>query len=571
MMTNQEDKEFLLAQREPGRRGRMGGVDSSLLLRRRGNLFAWKRPLLSPPANKKRLPLPHLWRSSSPRRRPAPTLQLLSQMKNTEQLEERVLRRGRNGPRRTSSLQHWRPRWIETKLTDRSATYVLTEAARCLGQNVEELNINRSSIRRQRLKHRAAMASKIREEFRSGTPLVVHWDGKLVMDLTTKEHVDRLPIIISGIGGAQLLAVAKFGQWHGREHGGSGGLGPGDMGSRGSGSRDVLRHHGIQHRPAETGPVSSSNRKWGKTCCISPVVTISWSWWYMRCSSVFLGCSSSPEHLLFKRFQTSWESIDREDFGTGIMVEEVATVLEDVKDEALRWTLQVLQEREDLRDDYRELVKLVIIFLGGAPPGGIRFLAPGAMHQARWMSKVLYSFKIWMFRGQFRLTKKEERGLQRLCLFVVRVYAKAWIEASFSVQAPRLDLELIKALGTYDKIDPEIGDVALSKLSSHLWYVSEELVGLSFFDSDVSCETKNAMVTAYDERNLTERTRLRKESRFQRSRSEISTWKTSSVDVLSTSSGSYTWMRPSSICHRTRGRWTRGSSGPLRSSGTSLW
>ncbi|KAG0716435.1 hypothetical protein GWK47_009757 [Chionoecetes opilio] len=30
MMTNQEDKEFLLAQREPGRRGRMGGVDSVL-------------------------------------------------------------------------------------------------------------------------------------------------------------------------------------------------------------------------------------------------------------------------------------------------------------------------------------------------------------------------------------------------------------------------------------------------------------------------------------------------------------------------------------------------------------
>ncbi|KAG0695384.1 hypothetical protein GWK47_026930 [Chionoecetes opilio] len=44
-------------------------------------------------------------------------------------VEERVLRSGRNGPRRTSSLPHWRPRWIETKLTDRSATYVLTEAA----------------------------------------------------------------------------------------------------------------------------------------------------------------------------------------------------------------------------------------------------------------------------------------------------------------------------------------------------------------------------------------------------------------------------------------------------------
>ncbi|KAG0713600.1 hypothetical protein GWK47_015866 [Chionoecetes opilio] len=136
-------------------------------------------------------------------------------------------------------------------------------------------------------------------------------------------------------------------------------------------------------------------------------------------------------------------------------------------------------EREDLRDDYRELVKLVIIFLGGAPPGGIRFLAPGAMHQARWMSKVLYSFKIWMFRGQFRLTK---RGAWTPAVVPLRrpSLRKGRIEASFSVQAPRLDLELIKALGTYDKIDPEIGDVALSKLSSHLWYVSEELVGLSF-------------------------------------------------------------------------------------------
>ena len=31
-----------------------------------------------------------------------------------------------------------------------------------------------------------------------------------MMDLTTKEHVDRLPIIISGTEGAQLPAVAKL-------------------------------------------------------------------------------------------------------------------------------------------------------------------------------------------------------------------------------------------------------------------------------------------------------------------------------------------------------------------------
>ena len=45
---------------------------------------------------------------------------------------------------------------------------------------------------------------------------MAHWVGKLVMDLTTKEHLDGLAIIISGIGGAQLLAVAKLGSGTGK-------------------------------------------------------------------------------------------------------------------------------------------------------------------------------------------------------------------------------------------------------------------------------------------------------------------------------------------------------------------
>lgn len=63
-------------------------------------------------------------------------------------------------------------------------------------------------------------------------------------------------------------------------------------------------------------------------------------------------------------------------------------------------------------------------------------------------------------------------------------------------QAPQFDLGLIKVLGTDDIIDSEIRVVALSKLSSHLRYVSEELIGLSFFESDVSSETKKTMVSA---------------------------------------------------------------------------
>jgi hypothetical protein len=43
-------------------------------------------------------------------------------------------------------------------------------------------------------------------------------------------------------------------------------------------------------------------------------------------------------------------------------------------------------------------------------------LSPGAMHHARWMSKVLYSLKIWLFRAQFKLTPREENGLRDVCV-----------------------------------------------------------------------------------------------------------------------------------------------------------
>ena len=54
-------------------------------------------------------------------------------------------------------------------------------------------------------------------------------------------------------------------------------------------------------------------------------------------------------------------------------------------------------------------------------------MAPEAMHHARWMSKVLYAIKIWMFRGQFKLTKGEETGLRDIAVFSVHIYLKAWM------------------------------------------------------------------------------------------------------------------------------------------------
>ena len=87
--------------------------------------------------------------------------------------------------------------------------FVLTETSRALGQDVEEMNINRSSICLECTKHCAQIAEKLKAEFKADVPLVVDWDGKLMQDLTTKTHVEQLPIKVSGLGVKQLLTVAE--------------------------------------------------------------------------------------------------------------------------------------------------------------------------------------------------------------------------------------------------------------------------------------------------------------------------------------------------------------------------
>jgi len=65
------------------------------------------------------------------------------------------------------------------KVSDRKVVFMLTETSRALGKNVEELNINRSSIHREHMKHHSQIANKLKDEFKTDVPLIIHWDGKL--------------------------------------------------------------------------------------------------------------------------------------------------------------------------------------------------------------------------------------------------------------------------------------------------------------------------------------------------------------------------------------------------------
>ena len=103
--------------------------------------------------------------------------------------------------------------------------------------------------------------------------------------------------------------------------------------------------------------------------------------------------SSGPTISIFKKFQESWPKISKQKFIPGIKDEYVRQPIQDTN-EVLEFAMQTLQKVKHPREDYREFVELVIIFLGGTPPRGISFSGPGAFRHARWMAKAIYFLKI---------------------------------------------------------------------------------------------------------------------------------------------------------------------------------
>ena len=109
-----------------------------------------------------------------------------------------------------------------------------------------------------------------------------------------------------------------------------------------------------------------------------------------------------------------------------------------------------------VRDDYRELIDLSVIFLGGDEEKKLKIRPPGAMHQARWMARAIYSSKICLLQSHFKISMKEKQALRDVCLFIATVYVKPWLRCSLAVKALYQDLCVLKTLKGYEKVDKVI-------------------------------------------------------------------------------------------------------------------
>lgn len=195
------------------------------------------------------------------------------------------------------------------------------------------------------------------------------------------------------------------------------------------------------------------------------------------------GKSSGPDIPIFERFAKKWKNLNKRLFKNGLEDPIVRSKISDEECDATKnFCRQKLLENH-IRADYKELLELTLMFLGG---DSVNFRTPGPTSHARWMAKAIYTLKVFLFRDQFALTPKELNNLRDICIFLVRMYVKAWIGCTDAIAAPNQDCNFIKESVAYAEIDSKMSSDLLLKIKNHFWYLSEENVALAFFDSNVS-------------------------------------------------------------------------------------
>jgi len=108
-------------------------------------------------------------------------------------------------------------------LSDRKFTLLAAAIAKASGQELTEVSLSRSTVRRKRLHNRSNINSNIRERFHAHekSHLVVHWDGKIMKDTTASEEplvphstTERLAVVVTGCNVEKIPWFSQDLFWH---------------------------------------------------------------------------------------------------------------------------------------------------------------------------------------------------------------------------------------------------------------------------------------------------------------------------------------------------------------------
>lgn len=138
---------------------------------------------------------------------------------------------------------------------------------------------------------------------------------------------------------------------------------------------------------------------------------------------------------------------------------------------------------------------LAVLYLGGVAKG-FSFPRPGAMHNARFMSKGIYLIMLALLQKILPFLLDEEKdNINRVNLFCVLWYVPLFLQSSVAEKAPSSDLSALIDMKKYKNHDPELAGAVYTSISRHTWYLSEKMCMLSIVDEDLENNVRRSMAT----------------------------------------------------------------------------
>ena len=357
-----------------------------------------------------------------------------------------------------------------------------------------------STVDRSRRKVVGDVAQTIREEWRPPASATLHWDSKLMPSLDNHRREERLTVVVGDNDDLKLLGTPSY------QPGGSISAGE-QIASRTVellnqwNCADTIVSMCFDTTASNTGPLTAA--------CVTIQLKLGRALLWSACrhhigelivAHVFrdlkIEVSKSPEVSVFQRLRLNWESLPHE----GVPTVQLSRFDDSAYCEAAQMVLHELrvagrlaaQSSIDLRrDDYKEFAKLCDLYLSD-DDAHVNLMRPGAIHQARWMAKVIYAIKLVLLEQQITALPRgavtvahQVSKLRDFVDFMTHVYCAWWLTSSSVTRAAWNDLVLVKTLHKYTCVNKPISESALRAFGRHYWYVTAELVPLSLFDDDV--------------------------------------------------------------------------------------
>lgn len=198
------------------------------------------------------------------------------------------------------------------------------------------------------------------------------------------------------------------------------------------------------------------------------------------------GKPDRPIKPLLKRFQTEWDQLDKSTEDLNLYEwPSKSSAFYYFAAEVRKWGEHCLEAETFPREDYRELLELTVVYLGGSTTRKLFIRKPGAHHRARFMHNEIYFLKMELMAKRFSLSQEELRNVHAMAEYVALFHSRAFLSSRIAASAPINDLKFLSAMYLYRKEEnEETGQAAINSCQRHLWYLTQELVVLVIFDEN---------------------------------------------------------------------------------------